>query len=250
MTGSSRSGTVIEVGGEPLADGHGNLWGITPSGLVEVNGVPDRTTANVVRLGFQNGQIWQENSASLWWGKTTPGDAWFPPEGTPVSPFDAAPMDPRIALLLQCVSELKMQVSQAFGLILADIRKVPAEIGQMATVLTKEISTMSATLSGQIDASTAAISAMLDRLTTDVGTIGADVTTLESELATAIAGLPVGTAITQAQVDALTALGTRAGTIADSLEAIAATVLPATPAPTPVPTPAPTPDPNAPPAGP
>jgi hypothetical protein len=249
MTGQSRSGTIIGIGDPPITDSHGNLWTINVLGQVSVNGDADHTTANVVKLGIENGQIWQENHAGLWWGKTVPSDTWFPPEGTATSPFDdATPMDPRIALLLQNVSTLTMQVSQAFGIIMSGIRRIPADIVQSTTLLTKEISTMSATLSGQVDAATAAISAMLDRLTTDVGMIGADVTTLESELATAVAGLPVGTTITQAQVDALTAASTRAGNIATSLEAIVATTVPpvATPAPTPVPTPEPTPVPAGP----
>lgn len=256
MTGQSRSGTIIGIGDPPITDSHGNLWTINALGQVSVNGDPDHTTANVIKLGIENGQIWQENHAGLWWGKTVPSDTWFPPEGTATSPFDATPMDPRIALLLRSVSALSLQVSQAFGMIMSGIRRVPADIEHIATVLTKEISTMSATLSGQVDAATAAISAMLDRLTTDVGTIGADVTNLESELATAVAGLPVGTTITQPQIDALTALGTRAGVIADSLEAIAATTTPPvptpapTPVPTPEPTPAPTPEPTPVPAGP
>jgi hypothetical protein len=47
----------------------------------------DPTTANVTELAYVDGEIWQENTSNLWWGKTTPADAWAPGPGTPTSPL-------------------------------------------------------------------------------------------------------------------------------------------------------------------
>ena len=38
-------------------------------------------------LAYVNGTVWQENSANLWWGKTTPGAPWSPGAGTAASPL-------------------------------------------------------------------------------------------------------------------------------------------------------------------
>jgi hypothetical protein len=82
-----------------------------------------------------------------------------------------------------------------------------------------EIRTMSTTISGEIDAATASLQADLATLTTGV-------THLEAELAAAIAGVTPGSTITQAQVDALTAVHT-------SFAALAASIPQVAPAPTP-----------------
>ena len=58
-----------------IVDASGNAWSIS-NGQVAVNGVVDRTTANVTELAYVNGRIWQENSNGLWWSKTAPSDAW------------------------------------------------------------------------------------------------------------------------------------------------------------------------------
>lgn len=70
-----------------LVDNSGNAWGINSAGVVTVNGIVDTTTANVVKLAWVSGTIWQENASLLWWGKTTPTGAWAPSNGTPVSPL-------------------------------------------------------------------------------------------------------------------------------------------------------------------
>ncbi|MDR3535605.1 MAG: hypothetical protein P4L71_03810 [Acetobacteraceae bacterium] len=68
-----------------ISDASGNVWSIA-NGQVTLNGVADASTANVIELAYANGQVWQENSAHLWWSKTKPSDAWGPPYGTSVSP--------------------------------------------------------------------------------------------------------------------------------------------------------------------
>ena len=86
---ASLNGTVIgAASGGPavsIVDANGNAWRIA-NGQVLVNGTVDPTTANVVELAYENGQIWQENSQGLWWSKVSPGDMWGPPGGTTVNP--------------------------------------------------------------------------------------------------------------------------------------------------------------------
>jgi sugar lactone lactonase YvrE len=72
--------------GQAITDAQGNVWTITANGQVAVNRVPDPTTANVTHLAYANGLVWQENTADLWWSKTSPGASWNPPDGTPVVP--------------------------------------------------------------------------------------------------------------------------------------------------------------------
>lgn len=71
-----------------FSDASGNAWSIA-NGQVTLNGIADPTTANVIGLAYENGQIWQENAANLWWSKTVPADQWAPSDGTPASPVQA-----------------------------------------------------------------------------------------------------------------------------------------------------------------
>jgi len=75
-----------------IVDANGNTWTITASDQVAVNGTADATTANVIELAYVNGEIWQENSNELWWGKTSPAAAWSPSTGTSTSPLSIAPI--------------------------------------------------------------------------------------------------------------------------------------------------------------
>jgi hypothetical protein len=70
-----------------ITDASGNTWAINATGQVTVNGTVDNTTGNVVELAYANGQIWQENTAGLWWSKSAPTDAWGPTYGTSANPI-------------------------------------------------------------------------------------------------------------------------------------------------------------------
>jgi hypothetical protein len=94
----SPNDTVVTAGSKSvITDASGNTWGITSGGQVAVNGVVDAITANVVELAYVNGEIWQESSGNLWWGKTTPGAAWAPTGGTATSPLPS-PNDTVLAI--------------------------------------------------------------------------------------------------------------------------------------------------------
>jgi hypothetical protein len=87
----SPNDTILAAGSTSvITDASGNTWGITSGGQIAVNGVVDSITANVIRLAYVNGEIWQENASDLWWGKTTPGASWAPTGGTATSPLPPA----------------------------------------------------------------------------------------------------------------------------------------------------------------
>jgi hypothetical protein len=68
-----------------LLDAQLNQWTIA-NGKVVINGTPDGATAHVVQLVLSGGQVWQENSAGLWWSKSSPTGSWDPPQGTSRAP--------------------------------------------------------------------------------------------------------------------------------------------------------------------
>lgn len=73
----SADNTVIKAGSTAaIVDASGNEWTITSGGQVAVNDVAEATTTNVVEIAKVGGTIWQENTANLWWGKTSPTDSW------------------------------------------------------------------------------------------------------------------------------------------------------------------------------
>jgi hypothetical protein len=72
--------------GQSIIDDQGNVWTITATGQVAVNGTIDTSTANVTHLAYANGLVWQENTNDLWWSKTSPAAQWNPPFGTATVP--------------------------------------------------------------------------------------------------------------------------------------------------------------------
>lgn len=85
---TSANDTVVQAGSTTaIVDASANQWTITSGGQIAVNGVTDTTTANVTELAYVNGQVWQENTSKLWWGKTSPTAAWSPNAGSSTSPL-------------------------------------------------------------------------------------------------------------------------------------------------------------------
>lgn len=96
----SPNNTIVTAGsGGSITDQNGNIWTITSGGQVAVNGIADTTTSGVIELAYENGLIWQENGANLWWSKSVPADAWSPPAGTTTSPIPSGP--PSVAISYQ-----------------------------------------------------------------------------------------------------------------------------------------------------
>jgi hypothetical protein len=74
--------TVVTGTAAAITDASGNAWTITAGGQVAANGTADPSTNNVIQLDYVNGEIWQENTSSLWWSKTTPAGTWAAGPGT------------------------------------------------------------------------------------------------------------------------------------------------------------------------
>jgi hypothetical protein len=88
---ASPNDTVVLAGtSATVTDASGNKWTITASGQVAVNGIADTTTKGVTELAYVNKAVWQENTANLWWEKTSPSGSWSPGTGTATSPLPAA----------------------------------------------------------------------------------------------------------------------------------------------------------------
>ncbi len=92
---SANDATIAAGGAATLVDANGNVWGLTGAGgtsnyQVTVDGAVDHTTANVVQMALVNGTIWQENTAGLWYSKTTPASTWWT-AGTAIDPLTGAP---------------------------------------------------------------------------------------------------------------------------------------------------------------
>jgi hypothetical protein len=89
----SANDTVVLAGStDAITDASGNLWTITGGAQIAVNGVTDAVTAEVTRLAYVDGTIWQENTAGNWYGETRPDDSWS--AATTTSPLPAAPSSP------------------------------------------------------------------------------------------------------------------------------------------------------------
>jgi len=86
-------GTIPAGSSATLVDANGNVWGLQNIGngrgyQVTIDGSVDPTTKNVVQLTKVNGGIWQQNTADLWYSKTTPASPWT--EGVATDPINGA----------------------------------------------------------------------------------------------------------------------------------------------------------------
>ncbi len=84
---SSPDNTIITMSNQVITDADGNQWAIDAARQIVVNGVVDTTTSNVQILAYENGEVWQMNTADLWWSKSKPTSPWEPPYGTTTSPL-------------------------------------------------------------------------------------------------------------------------------------------------------------------
>jgi uncharacterized phage infection (PIP) family protein YhgE len=100
-----------------------------------------------------------------------------------------------------------------------------AQILAALSQLSKELKTMSQSISAEIDALTAKFQTDVDAITSQIADLHSQITTLQGELT-------AGSGVTQAQVDALSAIEAKAS-------ALATPVVVTPPDPTPAPTPAP-----------
>lgn len=91
IPGVSANDAITVAGGTTrLVDANGNFWGLTEADSamgyqVTVDGAIDTTTENVVQIAIVNDTLWQENTAGLWYSKTTPAGTWT--SGTTIDPI-------------------------------------------------------------------------------------------------------------------------------------------------------------------
>src|SRR5271165_2825878 len=69
----SPSGTTI-VPATNIVDASGNVWTLPANGAVMENGAAAGYSANVTKLAYVGGVIWQGNSSGAWWSWN--GTAW------------------------------------------------------------------------------------------------------------------------------------------------------------------------------
>lgn len=89
----SPDNTVVGPG-TPLYGSDGSTWEINAAGVIVVNGADDTTTSDVVKLAYEGGKVWQQNTAGLWWYKVKPTDSWLPNGGTSTNPIPVTPPTP------------------------------------------------------------------------------------------------------------------------------------------------------------
>jgi hypothetical protein len=88
---ASQNQTAISSSGDaPITDLWGNAWRISPSGFPTANGVADTDGKAVLQLVYSNQMTWRQTQDLRWWSKRHPGDQWWPPGGTPISPISGS----------------------------------------------------------------------------------------------------------------------------------------------------------------
>jgi hypothetical protein len=90
----SANDTLVKAGSTAaITDAHGNVWTITGGAQLAINGIVDPITADVTRLTYVNGAIWQENSSNFWYTEAQPNDTWTAGTYSSPLPVTASPND-------------------------------------------------------------------------------------------------------------------------------------------------------------
>jgi hypothetical protein len=118
---ASPDNTVVTGTAAAITDASGNVWRITSAGQVSVNGFPDTTTANVVKLVYAGGKVFQMNQAMDWWFKTKPSDVWTAALA-PVIP--AAPAGPVVTAAT---------IGAEIDVAMAQLAKIKADLAGLGT---------------------------------------------------------------------------------------------------------------------
>jgi hypothetical protein len=95
ISGVSPDATVLSSVGPAITDANGNVWTIVPGvagrgNQIAVDGAVDLRTANITKIAYVNGALWQQNTAGGWWSTTAPNGDWTtqagPPAGVSIDP--------------------------------------------------------------------------------------------------------------------------------------------------------------------
>lgn len=76
VPGESADRTSVSSVGPTIVNSIGESFAINSGAIITVNGTPDGTTANVVRLYYRNHLVFQQNAALNWWSKSLAQDTW------------------------------------------------------------------------------------------------------------------------------------------------------------------------------
>jgi len=80
--------SISQPGDPPITDSLGNVWRVSQSRRPTANGEVDSDDAEIMQVAFVNQMIWRQTNDLKWWSKRHPGDPWWPPGGTEVSPLN------------------------------------------------------------------------------------------------------------------------------------------------------------------
>ncbi len=128
-------GSVVAGPTHPgITDANDDKWTITAGGQVAVNGVVDTTTARVIALAYENGQVWQENADRAWWSKSRASDSWSPTYGTTQSPIPAGAISPTVNYITGAVVDYTNTVSPA-GYVVEATAETPVTFNYQGTNL-------------------------------------------------------------------------------------------------------------------
>jgi hypothetical protein len=197
MTESANNTVVVAGSGSAITDQQGNNWTISEYDTVLVNNKPAAFTALVAEIAYVNHTVWHENTASEWYSWT--GSGWVSGQN---------PLPTTNTVILEAIAALSDQIT-AFE-----------------TYTMKELTTMSSTLGTEL--STAEAQAATDQQAETAAIAG--LTTAVSALVAAFQGAAPGSPITQAQIDAITAVDTQIQANTAAVTAETGTVTSDTPA--------------------
>jgi hypothetical protein len=117
----SSDGTLLEVGvGSTITDSVGDVYGLTASHQITINGSIDRRTGSstVDVLFYHAHVVWQQNSKGSWYYTTSATDVWHQASGPIVTHFGV------IAELLNLKSKLS-------GSNVTLVNKIISDVGQL-----------------------------------------------------------------------------------------------------------------------
>jgi hypothetical protein len=117
---TSPDGTQI-IGG--LINAVGEVYTITPTLQVGINGITDNTTRDVVKLVCHEGVVWQLNKFGNWWSRVSRSTRWVAQPSGPPSAVGGITLDQ--------VYTLMMVIDTKVDEVLLEIKTTPIQIEKL-----------------------------------------------------------------------------------------------------------------------
>jgi hypothetical protein len=143
----SPNNTVINAGsGGSITDSTGNVWTITPSGQIAVNGAVDPVTNNVLQLAYVSNVVWQYTGYDIWYSYSATDGTWTESATSPL-PVGTPPTAPTLTAGIATQNSVPLTWTNAGGGVIYQVQ-FKQHSATTWSIFTAATASLSATVTG------------------------------------------------------------------------------------------------------